>query len=63
MKTTIEIKPAEEGYCLTVQKENGDTVNFRKPEEASEFLEIWFNLTKLEIKDYFDGKSYRMGIE
>ena len=63
MKAEIEVKPAEEGYCLTIQKENGDTVNFQEPTEASEFLEIWFNLTESEIKSYFEGNGHKLGIE
>jgi len=52
MEAKLKIIPMTKNGFLTIQKENGSTVEFSDPEEAAEFMRLWFGLTDEQIIQY-----------
>jgi hypothetical protein len=55
VKTCIEIEDSKIlGDFLVVKKEDGSTVHFSDPDEAKEFMKLWFGMKDYEINEYWE---------
>ena len=59
-KITLELLPCDvsKGESLVLGKLNGGQIVFKDPEEASEFLALFFGMGKREIAVYWKLKGF-----